>query len=63
MADVVALARDAGLNLRLTRLKPAPRAALERDGVIDLIGADHIHGNIHRAVEAEQTDAERGRRP
>ena len=23
------------------------------DGVVDLIGADHIHGNVHRAVEAE----------
>ena len=57
MADVVSLARDAGVNLRLTRLKPAPRAVLERDGVIALIGADKIHGNIHRAVEAEQAAA------
>ncbi|MFF1878489.1 SulP family inorganic anion transporter [Leifsonia sp. NPDC058230] len=62
MADLVTLARDAGVDLRLTRLKPAPRAVLERDGVIDQIGADHIHGNIHRAVEAEQADAERRRR-
>jgi high affinity sulfate transporter 1 len=57
MADVVTLARDAGVQLRLTRLKPGPRAILDREGVIDLIGADHIHGNIHRAVEAEQRDA------
>ena len=35
MADVVTLTRDAGVNLRLTRLKPAPRAVLERDGVIE----------------------------
>ena len=28
-------------------------AVLEADGVADLIGADHIHGNVHRAVEAE----------
>ncbi|WP_426516003.1 SulP family inorganic anion transporter [Diaminobutyricibacter sp. McL0618] len=62
MADVVTLARDAGVNLRLTRLKPAPRAVLERDGVIEMIGSDHIHGNIHRAVEAEQADAARGRK-
>ncbi|SDP07715.1 high affinity sulphate transporter 1 [Arthrobacter sp. ok909] len=61
MADVVILARDAGVSLRLTRLKPAVRAILERDGVIELIGADKIHGNIHRAVEAEQAAAERGR--
>jgi sulfate permease, SulP family len=61
LADVVTLARDANINLRLTRLKPAPRAILERDGVIEMLGADHIHGNIHRAVEAEQADAERRR--
>jgi high affinity sulfate transporter 1 len=58
MADIVTLVRDAGVRLRLTRLKPGPRAVLEREGVIDLIGADHIHGNIHRAVAAEQNDAE-----
>ena len=61
MADVVTLARDAGVNLRLTRLKPAVRAVLERDGVIETIGADHIHGNIHRAVEAEQAAARKER--
>jgi len=60
MADVVTLTRDAGVNLRLTRLKPAPRAVLERDGVIELIGPDKIHGNIHRAVTAERAAAERG---
>lgn len=58
MADIVRLVRDAGVQLRLTRLKPGPRAVLEREGVIALIGADHIHGNIHRAVAAEQNDAE-----
>ncbi|HEY8282588.1 MAG TPA: sodium-independent anion transporter, partial [Leifsonia sp.] len=57
LADIVTLARDAGVRLRLTRLKPGPRAVLDREGVIGLIGADHIHGNIHRAVEAERNDA------
>jgi anti-anti-sigma factor len=61
VAQVVTLTRDAGIHLRFTRLKPGPRAVLERDGVIELIGADHIHGNIHRAVEAEQRDAENRR--
>ena len=61
MADIVTLTRDAGIQLRLTRLKPGPRAVLEREGVIELIGADHIHGNIHRAVAAEQRDAENRR--
>ncbi|MFE4950588.1 SulP family inorganic anion transporter [Leifsonia sp. NPDC056665] len=57
LADVVTLTRDARVRLRLTRLKPGPRAVLEREGVIGLIGVDHIHGNIHRAVEAERNDA------
>jgi hypothetical protein len=61
MDEIVTLAHDAGVNLRLTRLKPAVRAVLERDGVIEHLGADMIHGNIHRAVEAEQAAAERGR--
>ena len=62
MADIVTLAREAGVNLRLTRLKPAVRAVLERDGVIERIGADMIHGNIHRAVQAEQAAAQNGAR-
>lgn len=54
MADIARLARESDVNLRLTRLKPAVRAVLERDGVIERIGAEMIHGNIHRAVQAEQ---------
>ena len=38
---------------RVARAKPQVLAVLEADGVVDLIGADHIHGNVHRAVEAE----------
>jgi hypothetical protein len=38
------------MTLRLARVKPHVRAVLEADGVIDLIGADHIHGNLQRAV-------------
>jgi anti-anti-sigma factor len=60
MADIVHLVRESGVNLRLTRLKPAVRAVLERDGVIELIGADRIHGNIYRAVQAAQAAAEAG---
>ncbi|BCW70258.1 sulfate permease [Arthrobacter sp. NicSoilB8] len=58
MADIADLARESDVNLRLTRLKPAVRAVLERDGVIERIGADMIHGNIHRAVQAEQARQE-----
>ncbi len=34
--------------------KPQVLAVLGADGIVDRIGADHIHGNVHRAVEAEQ---------
>jgi high affinity sulfate transporter 1 len=55
MGDIVDLAHEAGITLRLARLKPEVRAVLERDGVIERLGADRIHGNIYRAVEAERS--------
>ena len=60
MADIVDLAREAGVTLRLARLKPAVRATLARDGVIERIGAERIHGNIFRAVQAAQAAADTG---
>ncbi len=53
LSDIVTLAGEAGITLRLARLKPAVRATLARDGVIDVIGADKIHGNVYRAVQAQ----------
>jgi SulP family sulfate permease len=61
VADIVDLARQAGVNLRLTRLKPAVRATLDKDGVTERLGQHMIHGNIYRAVQAEQ--AARGTGP
>jgi SulP family sulfate permease len=61
VADIVDLARQAGVNLRLTRLKPAVRATLDKDGVTERLGPHMIHGNIYRAVQAEQ--AARGTGP
>ena len=29
---------------------------LEADGVVDRIGTDRIHGNLHEAVEAQPAD-------
>ena len=60
MADIVDLAREAGVTLRLARLKPAVRATLARDGAIERIGEDKIHGNIFRAVQAAQSAVEKG---
>jgi anti-anti-sigma factor len=53
LAEIHGLTTADGTTLRLARLKPHVRAVLEADGVIDRIGADRIHGNVHRAVEAE----------
>jgi sulfate permease, SulP family len=53
LAELHRLADANGVSLRLARLKPQVRAVLESDGVVDLIGRDHIHGNVHRAVEAQ----------
>ena len=44
-----------GATLRIARVKPRVMAVLERDGVIDRIGAERLHGDVHRAVEAQLT--------
>ncbi len=53
MNDVVDLAEDSGITVRLARLKPGVRAVLERDGALARVGDDKIHGNIYRAVQAQ----------
>jgi len=58
MNDVVTLAEDSGITLRLARLKKAVRATLERDGVLQRIGAGNIHGNVSRAVQAQLETSE-----
>ena len=58
--EIVNLAAESHISLRLARLKPAVRATLDRDGVIECLGVDKIHGNIYRAVQAELTSADRG---
>jgi len=50
--DLVGLCRQADVSLRLARVKPGVRAVLEREGTVEHLGADHIHGNVHRAVQA-----------
>ena len=53
MNDVVTLASDSRITLRLARLKAAVSATLARDGVLQRIGADNIHGNVDTAVQAQ----------
>jgi anti-anti-sigma factor len=54
MAEITRLAEESGLTLRLARVKPAVAATLDRDGVLERIGPDHIHGNVYRALQAEE---------
>jgi high affinity sulfate transporter 1 len=53
LAEILEFLRAGGVTFRVARLKPQVLAVLAADGVADRIGRDHIHGNVHRAVEAE----------
>jgi SulP family sulfate permease len=53
MREILEVTSQAGLALRLARLKLAVRQVLARDGVLDLIGEENTHGNVDHAVEAQ----------
>ena len=53
LAEIHRLVESHGATLRLARVKPNVYAVLRTDGFIDRLGADRIHGNVHRAVEAQ----------
>ena len=53
LAEIHAFLVAGGVTFRVARLKPQVLEVLSADGVVDLIGRDHIHGNVHRAVKAE----------
>ncbi|MFB9643291.1 SulP family inorganic anion transporter [Agromyces lapidis] len=52
-SDIVELAKDSAVTLRLARVKQVVRATLARDGVLERLGTDRIHGNVDRAVTAQ----------
>ena len=58
MSEILELTQGEGVGLRIARVKPQVLAVFEADHILERIGADHIHGNVHHAVEAEL--AERG---
>jgi sulfate permease, SulP family len=58
VTEIHRLTEADGITLRLARVKPQVLAVLQADGIIDRIGADHIHGNVHRAVEAQLAEVE-----
>ena len=53
MHEILELTQQAGMTLRLARVKPAVHDVLRRDGVLDRIGDDKIHANIDQAVAAQ----------
>ena len=48
--EILEAATVYGADLRLTRVKAPVLGVLERDGVIDELGEDHIYGNVSEAV-------------
>ena len=57
MGEILELTQQAGVTLRLARIKPAVYELLRRDGFVDRIGEDRTHGNVYRAVEAQIGEA------
>ena len=53
MREILELAEQAHVTLRLARVKPPVLDMLRRDSVLDRIGDDKIHGNVDEAVRAE----------
>ena len=60
LAEIHELVSNNGAGLRLARVKPPVFKVLEVDGIVDLIGADHVHGNVNRALEAELAETGSG---
>ncbi len=58
LSELHELTEADGLEMRLARMKPGVADVLMADGLIDRIGRDRIHGNVHRAVEAAQAARE-----
>jgi sulfate permease, SulP family len=52
VSEIIRMADASDVELRLAAVRPAVRRVLERQGAVELLGADHIHGNVHRAVAA-----------
>jgi SulP family sulfate permease len=58
VAAIVNLTREAGVELQLARVKDAVAEVLDRDGSLDLIGRDHLQGNVDQAVRMIRSRAD-----
>ena len=56
LADTLEMAINYDIELRLTRVKPHVKDLLQRDGVIDRLGEDHIYGNVYEAAADQIPD-------
>ena len=59
MGEILELTKQTDITLRLARVKPTVYEVLRRDGFLERIGDDRTHGNVYRAVKAED-DMESG---
>jgi SulP family sulfate permease len=57
LREIVELTDQAGMTLRLVRMKPAVSDLLDRDGVLERVGRDHVHQSIAAAVDAHMAEA------
>ncbi len=53
LAEIHEVTKADDVTLRLARLKPQVAEVLDADGTIGKLGADHVHGNVQRAVQAQ----------
>ena len=62
VADIIRLVRSYGAEIRLARVKVAVLDLLRRDGVIDQLGEQNVHGNLYQAAvdRIEPNDVGRG---
>jgi sulfate permease, SulP family len=63
VSEIIRMAEESGIELRLAAVRPVVRDVLERDGAVARLGADHIHGNVHRALAAMTLEDPGPRRP
>ena len=52
LGEILNLAEESDITLRLAGVKPAVRATLAKDRLLDRLGTDKIHGNVYHAVQA-----------
>ena len=52
MHEILALTEQAGVTLRLARVKPAVRDVLRRDGLLERLGHEGSYLSVAQAVEA-----------